>query len=214
MNKRSCVCRYFPGLLMLVHLSLAHSETLPVNASVTGGSCNVLLTSSDNASSLKPAPSVELSINAVDSVGIVHGGVSFGDNAVSVSTSCTGVNAEAGTPTISVDGTPILGVGNDYIFRRTDNDGGTPMDTRLGIVISKKPPATYFDTQIFNEQDYIKPGGVLLKGSPGDFGGTFTQTYYFGISCGRNETECDFLNKSTLDAGKIRLELILTFDYK
>lgn len=211
MNKKSSVCRYFLGLVMVLPLSVGHCAgpgQLDVSAEIAVGSCDVLLRTSDGGPASDKA---EVSINAVDRINMQKGGmVSFGENYVDVSLKCAavGANANDGVPTITIDGIPMAS--NSSIFAR---DSGS-MDSRVGVVISTVPHAPY--TAIaWNDNEYIKPKGQdSLTDFKGLDGSAVTRRYYVGLSCGSTPTECNQPNGGDLTTGDISVTMSLTFAYQ
>lgn len=213
MNKKSSVCRYFLGLVMVLPLSVGHCAgtgqgQLDVSAEIAVGSCDVLLRTSDGGAASAKA---EVSINAVDRINMQKGGmVSFGENYVDVSLKCAalGVNSNDGVPTITINGTPMAS--DPSIFAR---DSGS-MDSRVGVVISTVPHAPY--TAIpWNDSEYIKPKGQdKLTNFKGLDGSAVTRRYYVGLSCGSTPAECSQPNGGDLTTGDISVAMSLTFAYQ
>jgi hypothetical protein len=214
MNKKSRICRYLLGLMMVLPLSVGYcattsTNTLKVTAEVTTGSCDVLLKTSD-APGNTASNTAEVSINAVDRIGMLNGGVSFGDNYVEVSLKCdpVGTNSDTGVPTIMIDGTP-LGT-NAYIFSRVSGS----MDPRVGVVMSTVKPPSLYTTIAWNNVDYVKPKGEDgLTDKAGVNGDTVKRLYYVGLSCGSSAAECKS-SQGALTTGDIQVVMNFTFAYK
>ncbi|NTZ45475.1 hypothetical protein FCM30_06825 [Lelliottia aquatilis] len=206
MNKKSRIGRYLLGLMMVLPLSVGHSAPLEVTAEIVPGSCDALLKTSD-APGKAASNMAEVSINAVDRIGMLNGGVSFGDNYVEVSLKCdpVGTNSTIGVPSIMIDGTP-LGT-NPYIFSRVSGN----MDSRVGVVMSTVKPSLY-NTTAWNAGDYVKPKGEdRLTNKAGADGNTVKQLYYVGLSCGSSAAECQ--SPQPLTTGVIKVVMSFTFAY-
>lgn len=211
MNKKSRIFCYFLGLMMMVPLSVGHSAspTLEVNAEIVPGSCDALLKTSD-APGKAASNTAEVSINAVDRIGMLNGGVSFGDNFVEVSLKCNSVGANSidGVPTIMIDGTPLGS--NTYIFSRVSGS----MDSRVGVVMSTVKPPSLYTTIAWNNVDYVKPKGEDgLTDKAGVNGDTVKRLYYVGLSCGSSAAECKS-SQGALTTGDIQVVMNFTFAYK